>query len=241
MRPDPFRMKRFSCSRNVSKHLARLGIVIGVLSISTAAAALGFTPGGICSDAGFEKGHAFRQDCVDRVFQERRSRAWREQAPAALAGMVGAIAASGGAAFGFVSVPGQTNLRRVDVAGQSFFVHVPNDAVATVVSTVQYKNIPKEEIEIWLRAASQGAGCTVSRYVRDFDALYVWTDCAKKATPGLIPDLVLSPAKASLGTKPSIVDDLERLAGMYAKGTLSASEFEAAKADLLAVSGVRVR
>jgi len=224
-------------TRQAGKTCLRAFSFAVALSVASMAQALSFTPTGICSDAGFPKEHEFRQTCVDRVFSERRSRAWREQAPAALMGVVAGVAAAGGTAFGYVSVPGQTNLRQVNLEGQSFVVHVPNETIATVVSSQQYKNIPKMEIDLWVRAAAQAAGCPVTRYVRDFDALYVWTDCSNSA-PAVVQSVsaptaspVLMPVGAS--QQPSIVDELAKLANLREKGLLSASEFSTAKAKLL--------
>lgn len=106
------------------RFLLKAVIASAALSLASTGHALTFTPAGICSDAGFPKSHEFRQTCIDRVYAERRSRAWREQAPAALMGAVAGIASAGGTAFGCVSVTGQTNLRQVDLEGQTFIVHV---------------------------------------------------------------------------------------------------------------------
>lgn len=227
-------------TRQICRVLFKAAAVSAALSIASICHALSFTPAGICSDAGFPKGHEFRQTCVDRVFSERRSRAWREQAPAAMMGAVAGIAAAtGGTAFGYISVPGQTNLRQVDLEGQSFIVHVPSTAIANVVSAQRYKNIPQAEIDLWVRAAAQGTGCPVTRYVRDFDALYVWTDCSKPAPAAAVqsvsaPEALLAPAAASTTmVQPSIVDELAKLASMRQKGLLSPDEFSAAKAKLL--------
>lgn len=213
----------------------RATAVSAALMTASIGQALSFTPAGICSDAGFPKGHELRQTCIDRVFSERQSRAWREQAPAAFMGAMAGIAATGGTALGYVSVPGQTNLRRVDLEGQSFIVHVPSVNIANIVSAQQYKNVPKAEIELWVRAAAKGAGCPLTRYVRDFDALYVWTDCSKPAPEAVssTPAQFTPLAAATTSQRRSVVDELATLVSMRQKGELSNDEFSAAKKKIL--------
>lgn len=207
-----------------------LPLALGVLCLSTDASAISFLPGGICTDAGFPKGDTFRETCVSRVLKERRSRAWREQAPYALMGAVAGVAANGGSAAGFVSIPGQTNLRQLLIGSQSFIVHVPTETEATVVSAERYKNIPKEEVDLWVRAASQASGCRVVKYVRDFDALYTWTECTKSA-PAVATQPVATVQASS--PAPSVADELAKLSALRDKGALSPQEFQAAKARIL--------
>lgn len=199
----------------------------------SAAYALSFTPGGICTDAGFEKGNSFRETCVSRVLKERRSRAWREQAPFALLGAVAGVAANGGSAAGFVSIPGQPGLRRVDLEGQTFLVNVIDGTQTTVMSTERFKNIPKGEIDLWVRAAGVGSACPVTQRVRDFDALYVWTSCAAPVAPAA-PRGATAAEPETVAASGSLADELTRLSTMRERGILSAEEFQAAKAKLLA-------
>ena len=218
-------------------------LAVGLLGLLTAtqAQAGGLTPGSRCSNAGIAEGDPFREECVSRVFRERRRNFWRNEAPMILAGgLVAAVAANGGAAFAIVSRRRDPGLYQIEVDGQDFLVRVAPDGEATVRSRKKYQNVRESDAALWAKAAEQASGCAVTRRVRDFDALYVWLEC-DRSSPAATTALPNAPVSAQPLQQPTpgaqspvfIAEEIARLGELRDRGLLTPAEFEAAKQRLL--------
>jgi hypothetical protein len=219
--------------------LLALGLV-GLLA-GTQAQAGGLTPGSRCSNAGIAEGDPFRETCVSRVFRERKRNFWRNEAPMILAGgIVAGIAANGGTAFAIVTRRREAGLYQLEVDGEGFLVRVAGDGEATVRSRTKYKNVGESDAARWVKAAEQASGCTVTRRVRDFDALYAWLQCERPSPPAA-PALPMTavhaqPPQQSQPAAQSpvfVAEEIARLAALRDRGLLTAAEFETAKQKLL--------
>lgn len=226
---------------------ALVAIGLGAAFGASSAQALPLTPGGICKHAGFGEGSAFHDECKRRVFHERRSNFWREEAPMiAVGGLVaGAAAATGGTAFAIVTRRPDPGVYRVNVDGDGFLVRLSGNDEATIRSARRYTNVGSDEPK-WARAAELATGCAISRRVRDWDALYVWLACGQSPTATQTPSAVAqsrAPTPVATSGPPavqagpaaggSIADEIAKLAALRDRGLLTDAEFQAAKAKLL--------
>jgi hypothetical protein len=216
-------------------------VALGLLAAfgASSANALPLTPGGICKHAGFGEGSEFHDECKRRVFHERRSNFWREEAPMLMVGgLVAGVAASGGTAFAVVSRRPDPGVYRVNVDGDGFLVRLTGSEEATVRSARRYENV-KSDGPKWARAAELATGCTIARQVIDWDALYVWLACGQGPTTAqsVAPrsDARPLPPTVQSGSAPvgSIADEIAKLAALRDRGLLTEAEFQAAKAKLL--------
>lgn len=211
--------------------------MLGFVALAWSSGAAAMTPAVQCRKAGFPDGHSFREQCLKRVFSERRANFWKNEAPRVLVGgLVGAVAATGGAAVGIISTRPGPGVYRVKSGGRDFNVKVDANT-ATVRSARMYENVGKDQ-EQWVQAAQIATGCLIIRPVRDFDALYVWLDCGAAAqVPAPVqtaaPSTTFVAPSTNLPPTQSLADELGKLATLRKQGLLSEAEFQSAKAKLL--------
>lgn len=211
-------------------------LALGCCASSGAGASL-LTPGGVCKASGFDKASPFHGECTSRVARERRSFFWREEGANMMVGAVAGVAASGGSAIGVFSRRPEPGVRRIEIDGVAYLVRLTGGPEATVRSAVKYKPVKQPDIPAWKRAAEVASGCSVTRQVRDIDALYLWLECgstpAAAATPVAPAPQAAPVVAAAAPTGGSIADELAKLASMRERGLLTPEEFQAAKAKLL--------
>lgn len=195
----------------------------------TPAGAIGPTPGGVCNQSGFGKGDPLHDECVSRVFRERRSSFWRDQPPYLMTGVIAGVVSSGGGVIDVNARRPRSGIYRVDVDGEDFLLQLGSNQEATVRSA--FKNdVRQRDVPLWRRAAEVGTGCSIERQVRDQDAMYFWLDCAVRPT-GL--DAAFQAEGPEPSTNRSIADEIEKLSNLRDRGLITGAEFEAAKAKIL--------